>query len=187
MPEINDADVRLLRRAIELSTVATANGNRPFGAVIGSASGELLAEAANSNRQTGDCTAHAEIMALREAAAKGLSREVLAQATMYAYGEPCVMCAGGIFWSGIGRVVFGIDAVRMRAFRQLDSVAGDLEWSCQEIYARSPRPIEVHGSLLLEEATAPHASYWAQFQACEPKVVMSPLNRPPFRGRHELR
>jgi len=126
---------------------------------------ELLAEAANSNRQTGDCTAHAEVMALHEAAAKGLSREVLAQATMYASGEPCVMCAGAIFWSGIGRVVFGIDAVRMRAFRQLDSGAGDLEWSCQDIYARSPRPIEVHGPVLLEEATAPQTAYWARFQA----------------------
>ncbi len=165
MPEINDADARLLRRAIELSTVATANGNRPFGAVIGSASGELLAEGANSNSQTGDCTAHAEVMALHDAASKGLSREVLAQATMYASGEPCVMCAGAIFWSGIGRVVFGIDAEGMRAFRKLDQGAGDLEWSCQEIYARSPRAIEVHGPVLRDEATVPHTAYWARFQA----------------------
>lgn len=74
------------------------------------------------------------------------------------------MCAGAIFWSGIGRVVFGIDAVSMRAFRQLDTGAGDLEWSCREIYERSPRPIEVHGPALLEEATAPHTAYWARFQ-----------------------
>lgn len=165
MPEFNDADARLLRRAIELSSVATAHGNRPFGAVIGSASGELLAEGANSNSQTGDCTAHAEVMALHDAATKGLSREVLAQATMYASGEPCVMCAGAIFWSGIGRVVFGIDAEGMRAFRKLDQGAGDLEWSCQEIYARSPRPIEVHGPVLRDEAAVPHTAYWAQFQA----------------------
>ncbi|MFN6996656.1 MAG: deaminase, partial [Aquincola tertiaricarbonis] len=64
MDDLNEHDALYLRRAIELSAITSKAGKRPFGAVIVSADGQVLAEAANDNAVTGDCTAHAETNAL---------------------------------------------------------------------------------------------------------------------------
>jgi tRNA(adenine34) deaminase len=156
---LDDRDALYLRRAIELAAETGRRGNRPFGAVVVSNSGEVLGEAWNDTTETRDCTGHAEVNALY-IASPAHPREVLASATMYASGEPCVMCAGAIFWSGIRRVVFGLDAVRLRAFRQLHAGAGDLEMSCRDIFAASPEPFQVVGPALAEEATVPHTAFW---------------------------
>ena len=113
---INDTDGTYLRQAIAWSCTARARGNRPFGAVVISAEGRLLAEAYCNTTETGDCTGHAETNAVRQLSPR-VGRDALAKATLYSSAEPCVMCAGAIFWSGIGRVVFGIDAERLRVFR----------------------------------------------------------------------
>ncbi len=156
---LNDTDGTCLRRAIALSVEGAARGNRPFGAVVAAADGTVLAEAYNDNAETGDCSAHAEVNALRRIDLRQ-ARDMLAGATMYASGEPCVMCAGAIFWSGIRRVVFGIDAVSLRRFRVTQAGAGDLEMSCREVFASSPQPFEVIGPALLDEAGKPHQDYW---------------------------
>lgn len=158
--ELRDDDARYLRRAIELAARTGQRGNRPFGAVVVSASGQLLGEAANDTAESRDCTGHAEVNALR-IATPAHPRETLAGATMYASGEPCVMCAGAIFWSGIRRVVFGLDAVRLRSYRQMHAGAADLRLSCREVFAASPEAFEVLGPALVEEATAPHDAFWA--------------------------
>ena len=88
------------------------------------------------------------------------SRELLETATMYASGEPCVMCAGAIFWSNIRRVVFGIDAVSLRVFRGERAEQRDAELSCRDVFAASPHPIECIGPALLEEASTPHTGFW---------------------------
>jgi len=156
---LSDHDALYLRRAIEMSAAARSRGNRPFGAVIATASGQVLAEVINSNVESGDCTAHAEVNALREATPK-YPRELLAGATMYASGEPCVMCAGAIFWSGIARVVYGIDAVRLRVFRGQLETQRDAELSCRDVFAASPHAIEAIGPCLIEEASVPHRGFW---------------------------
>lgn len=155
---LNDDDTRCLRRAIELSAQAGSRGNRPFGAVVVSAAGAVLGEAPNDIADTGDCTGHAELRAI-SVASRAHPREAFAGATVYASGEPCVMCAGAIYWSGVRRVVFGIDAVRLREFRKRAG-SGDLEWSCREVFERSPEAIETLGPALLDEASAPHAAFW---------------------------
>lgn len=156
---LDDTDAKYLRRAIELSTLARSRGSRPFGAVIVAAGGRVLAEAYNNTGETGDCTGHAETSAIR-IASPNFTREELAAATLYSSGEPCVMCAGAIFWSNIGRVVFGIDAVRLRAFRGQRPDQRDAEFSCREIFARSSHSVEVLGPALIDEATAPHVGAW---------------------------
>ena len=152
-------DATLLRRAIELSTVARQRGNRPFGALIANANGDVLAEAWNNTGETGDCTGHAETAAIR-LASPAHSRETLAGATMYASGEPCVMCAGAIFWSNIRRVVFGIDAVALRTFRGEHQDQRDAELSCRDVFGASPHDVEVIGPVLKEEASEPHRGAW---------------------------
>ena len=79
---------------------------------------------------------------------------------MYASGEPCVMCAGAIFWSNIRRVVFGIDAVRLRDFRGERQDQRDAELSCRDVFYASPHEVEVIGPALVDEATRPHMGAW---------------------------
>lgn len=159
MQEIEERDALYLRQAIALSVTAKERGNRPFGSVIISATGQLQAQAWNATAETKDCTAHAETAAIRIASAK-YSREELAGSTIYASGEPCVMCAGAIFWSNIGRVVYGIDAERLRAYRGERADQTDVELSCRDIFNASARKIECIGPSLIEEASAVHDHAW---------------------------
>lgn len=156
---IHATDGTYLRQAIAWSCTARARGNRPFGAVVISADGDLLTEAYCNTTETGDCTGHAETNAVRQLSPR-FGREMLARATLYSSAEPCVMCAGAIFWSGIGRVVFGIDAVRLREFRGERAEQRDAELSCRDVFAASPHPIECIGPALIEEASAPHVGFW---------------------------
>lgn len=156
---LGEHDDRYLRQAIALAGQARARGNRPFGALIVGADGSVLAEAWNANGETGDCTAHAELSAIRIASPRH-TREQLAGATLYSSAEPCVMCAGAIFWSAIGRVVYGIDAVRLRAFRGERLDQRDAELSCRDVFAASAHPIECIGPALIGESSASHQGAW---------------------------
>jgi tRNA(adenine34) deaminase len=156
---LTERDALYLRQAIQLSQVARERGNRPFGAVVVTADGQLLSEAWNNTGETGDCTGHAETTAIRQLAGK-TDRATLAQATLYSSGEPCVMCAGAIFWSNIGRVVFGIDAVRLRVFRGERAEQRDAELSCRDVFAASPHLIDCIGPAMLAEASEPHKGFW---------------------------
>ena len=156
---LNDVDGTYLRQAIAWSRVARERGNRPFGAVVVADDGRVLAEAWCNTSETGDCTGHAETNAVRQLSPV-VDRETLSRATLYSSGEPCVMCAGAIFWSAIGRVVFGIDAVRLRVFRGERAEQRDAELSCRDVFAASPHAIACVGPALIDEASAAHEGFW---------------------------
>ena len=157
---INERDGLYMRQAIAWSRVGRERGNRPFGAVVVADDGRVLAEAWCNTSETGDCTGHAETNAVRQLSPV-VDRETLSRATLYSSGEPCVMCAGAIFWSAIGRVVFGIDAVRLRVFRGERGEQRDAELSCRDVFAASPHAIECIGPALIDEASEPHRGFWA--------------------------
>lgn len=93
-------------RALELAALAAAAGEVPVGAVIvDPATGEIVAEGANQPIAGHDPTAHAEIVALRAAAAK-LGNYRLTDLHLYVTLEPCAMCAGAISLARIGKLVF---------------------------------------------------------------------------------
>lgn len=94
-----------MRRAIELAARAEAEGEVPIGAVIVS-DGEVIAEGWNRPIAAQDPTAHAEIVALRAAAAR-LRNYRLPGTTLYVTLEPCPMCAGAIVQARVARVVYG--------------------------------------------------------------------------------
>ena len=157
---LRDADSLYLRRAIALSERARANGRHPFGALVITPLGEVLAAA--ENRATGpdcDATGHAELEAVR-AASRHHSPEALAAATLYSSAEPCAMCAGAIYWSGIGRVVYGLSEERLLALTGNHPENPTLRLPCREVFARGQRAIEVIGPFLEDEAAAPHAGFW---------------------------
>lgn len=156
---IDERDGRYLRQAIAWSRVARDRGNRPFGAVVIAEDGAVLAEAWCNTTESGDCTGHAETNAVRQLGNR-FARDVLARATLYSSAEPCVMCAGAIFWSAIGRVVYGIDAVRLRVFRGERAEQRDAELSCRDVFAASPHDIECVGPALIEESSEAHRGFW---------------------------
>ncbi len=157
--ELNECDGLYMLQAIALSRTARERGNRPFGAVVVSAEGTVLAEAYCNTSETGDCTGHAETNAVR-IVSKTFSRDVLKDSTLYSSAEPCVMCAGAIFWSNIGRVVFGIDAVNLRIFRGELAEQRDAKLSCRDVFAASPHPITCIGPVMVREASEPHVGFW---------------------------
>ena len=156
---LDDTDTRYLQMAIGWARMARERGNRPFGAVIVSQDGRVLAEAYCNTSESGDCTGHAEINAVRKVSPH-ISREVLATATLYASVEPCMMCAGAIFWSNIRRVVYGLDADTLREFRAGRHIQLDPTVSCHDVFAASPHPIECIGPALVGDASKPHVGYW---------------------------
>lgn len=89
---INDTDIKHLKRCIELARIALEAGDEPFGSVLVSASGEVLAEDRN-HVGSGDHTQHPEF-ALARWAAQNMTLEERKQATVYTSGEHCPMCSG---------------------------------------------------------------------------------------------
>ena len=156
---VAERDATYLRQAIELSRTARQRGNRPFGSVIVAPDGTVLGAGWNSNGESGDCTAHAEVQAIREACQRH-DRAALEQATLYASGEPCVMCAGAIFWANIRRVVYGIDDQRLRVFRGERLDQRDVELSCRDVFRAAPFAVECTGPSLVNEASQPHVGAW---------------------------
>jgi tRNA(adenine34) deaminase len=108
-----EADHRYLRYALMVAERARDHGDRPFGAVLVSNRGRILIEAENAKHATHDCTSHAETRLLAQAS-RQFPRHLLGHCTLYVNAEPCPMCAGAIFWSGVGRVVFGLSNARLR-------------------------------------------------------------------------
>ena len=102
-----------MRRALELASLAEAQGEVPVGALV-VLDGEIIGEGFNAPITMTDPTAHAEVQALR-AAAKHLGNYRLGGVTIYATLEPCIMCAGAIVHSRVQRLVFGARDLRFRS------------------------------------------------------------------------
>jgi tRNA(adenine34) deaminase len=123
-PVARTSDERLVRRALELAAAAPRTGDVPIGAVVVDADGVELAAACNAREALGDPTAHAEVLALRAAAAvRGEWR--LEGCTLAVTVEPCTMCAGAIGLARVQRVVFGAWEPRTGAVGSLWDVLRD--------------------------------------------------------------
>lgn len=131
-----------MRHALAEAAQAALTGDVPVGAVLLGPDGSLLATGHNEREATGDPTAHAEVLAIRRAAAV-LGEWRLSGCTLVVTLEPCTMCAGALVQSRIGRVVYGArdekagaagslwDVVRDRRLNHRpEVVAGVLEEAC---------------------------------------------------------
>jgi tRNA(adenine34) deaminase len=110
-----DSDEFFMQQAIALAREAEAAGEVPVGAVI-VCDGRVIGRGRNSPVQTNDPTAHAEILALREAAAATRNYRLL-DTTLYSTIEPCVMCAGALVAARVTRLVFGARDLRFGGVR----------------------------------------------------------------------
>jgi tRNA(adenine34) deaminase len=110
-----------MREAIALARAAEAAGEVPVGAIV-EVDGEIAGRGANSPIARNDPTAHAEILALRDAAAH-VGNYRLENATLYCTLEPCVMCAGALLAARVQRVVFGARDLRFGGVRSKFQIA----------------------------------------------------------------
>lgn len=131
-----------MARALTLARRAGRRGEVPVGAVMADASGRLIAAQHNQTITQNDPTAHAEMLALRQAAA-ALGNYRLLDTTLYVTLEPCVMCAGALVWARVRRVVFGAWDRRAGALGSVLDVAA--------APGMNHRPV-VEGGLLAEES-----------------------------------
>ena len=152
-------DTHFLRRSFDVARRAMAHGNHPFGAVLVDRDGNLLLEAENGYMPAHDGTAHAERL-LATQACTTLDPGTLRSATLYSSAEPCAMCAGAIYWAGIGRVVYGLSEHRLRVLTGNHPENPTLNLPCRDVFASGQRAIEVVGPLLEDEAAAVHAGVW---------------------------
>ena len=145
------ADEALVRRALELAVVAPRTGDVPVGAVVVDAAGRELAASCNAREALGDPTAHAEVLALRAAAAaQGEWR--LDGCTLAVTVEPCTMCAGAIGLARVSRLVFG-------AWEPKTGAVGSL-WDVLRDRRLSHRP-EVVSGVLATDCAALLESFFA--------------------------
>ena len=134
-----------MQAALSLAKVAGDSGDVPVGAIVVNEAGEILGTGQNLREKNNDPSAHAEIVAMRQAAEK-IGSWRLDDLTLVVTLEPCVMCAGAILQSRIKRLVFGafdqkagavgssLDVIRdVRALSKVEVVSGVLEKECAKL------------------------------------------------------
>jgi len=149
-----------LRQAFAVARQARANGNHPFGAVLVGPDGQVRLTGENGYWPDRDMTAHAERL-LATLASRTLDPGALARCSLYSSAEPCAMCAGAIYWAGIGRVVYGLSERRLRSLTGDHPENPTLDLPCRAVFAAGQRTIEVIGPLLEEEAAELHLGAWS--------------------------
>lgn len=150
---------RHLRRALELAREARERGNHPFGALLVDAQGNVVLEAQNTVRTDRDVTAHAETNLVRAACAQ-FDVDFLSECTLYTSAEPCVMCAGAIYWSNVRRIVFGLSLEQINELTATNADDMQLGLTSREVFARANHHVEVSGPHLPTESLAVHEGFW---------------------------
>ncbi len=149
----------LLRRAIAIAAAAREHGNHPFGALLADADGRVLLEAENTVVTERDITGHAETNLVRRAW-RDLTPEALAASTLVTSCEPCAMCAGAIYWAGVGAVAFALGESSLKALTGDDPGNPTLDLPSRTVLAAGQRRITVTGPALEDEARVPHEGFW---------------------------
>jgi tRNA(Arg) A34 adenosine deaminase TadA len=118
--EISGLDVSFMEAALEEAEAAGRRGEVPVGAIV-AVDGRIVARAGNRTIADCDPTAHAEVVALREAA-QAIGNHRLLEAALYVTIEPCAMCAGAMIQARIARLIYGADDARGGAVRSCFSI-----------------------------------------------------------------
>ncbi|WP_312225848.1 nucleoside deaminase [Stutzerimonas nitrititolerans] len=156
---MNEQDLTLLRKSFDVARRALENGTHPFGAILVGPDGEVLLEQGNAYMPDHDMTGHAERVLMTRASTH-YSPEFLADCSMYTSAEPCAMCAGAAYWTGLGRVVYGLSERSLKAITGNHPENPTLDLPCRIVFEAGQRKVEVLGPLLEEEAAALHEGIW---------------------------
>lgn len=153
-----DIENNWLDQTLALSNMSVEEGNHPFGALLVIGDDKVL-DAKNNVNTEQDVTCHAEMNLVRRAC-QTLTQAQRKQAVLYTSTEPCAMCAGAIYWSGIKQVVFACSG------KKLNDIAGDsLICHSDDVYKGAIDPPNVCQSSsqhIIKKAEQQHKAYWTQ-------------------------
>ncbi len=167
MEQVSEQDLAFLRQAIELARKARNDGRHPFGSLIVNERGETVVAARNNAvRPKGDPTQHAEMVACSQAA-RLLTEAELTRCTLYTSTEPCAMCAGAIYWTGIGRVVFALAETGLLRYTGSHDGKSHPRSALPRSLCPWPKADCGRGPLLEDEAGKVHEGFWVSCR-CPP-------------------
>lgn len=150
---IANEHTHFLERTLDLANQAAKEGNHPFGALL-VIQGRNELEAKNSVNTDNDITKHAELN-LVSLASRKYSNKVLRDSILYTSTEPCAMCCGAIFWSGIRHVVFSCRAKTLASIKN-----GSFAPASTQIFAFAKEAVKVEGPFLEEQSADIHRTCW---------------------------
>jgi len=160
---MHNDDIFCLREANKEAAAARAAGNTPFGAVLAGPDGEILLRQGNAEGDLHDATAHAELV-LASRASRKFDKAYLHGCTLYTTCEPCPMCSGAIYWTNIGRLVYGITEKKLLEMTGGDEKNPTFAMGADKVFAAGQRRITVEGPFdeLSQEICAVHEGFWQQ-------------------------
>ena len=150
-----DNDKEFVRMEIEIAKELKQKNNLPFGCVLVNKNGKVILKGENTNNTDNDCLAHAEINLIREAS-KTYDYSYLNDCSIYTGDEPCPMYTAAIYWSGIGKLVYGLSKTEYYKIVGRDNPNWVFEMPTRELLEKGGRKLEVIGPLLEDEASILH-------------------------------
>lgn len=144
---------KFMRIALDLALQAADAGEVPVGAVIVK-NGEIVAAQRNRRNELPDSTAHAEVLAIRDAC-RLLGRWNLSDCELYVTLEPCVMCAGAIVYSRIAKVYYGAADIRFGCCGSVFNLAADPKFNHRAV---------IEGGILAEECLEPIRTFFKKLR-----------------------
>ena len=144
-----------IKEAIDLAKISKAKGNLPYGCILVDNEGNIVLRGENSINTDHDMLAHAEINLLREAS-KTYSHSKLNSFTIYTSDEPCPMCASAIYWSGVGKLVYGLSKSEYYNIVGRENPNWVFEMTAKEVLSKGGRNVAIVGPILENEAAKIH-------------------------------
>lgn len=144
-----------MQEAISMAKTSKAKGNLPYGCILVDNQGNIVLKGENTINTDHDTLAHAEINLLREAS-KIYSHADLNSFTIYTSDEPCPMCASAIYWTGVGKLVYGLSKAEYYNIVGRNDPNWVFEMSAIEVLSKGSRHVDVVGPILENEASKLH-------------------------------
>ena len=151
--------VALLRIAIAESQKAKEAGQHPFASILVGPDGAVLMTQHNAYMPDHDMTGHAERVLMTRASTT-FPIAFLRDCTIYTSAEPCAMCTGAIYWTGLKRLVYGMSEHQMKGIIGPNPENPTLDLPCRVVLASGQREVEVIGPMLEAESAAVHDGAW---------------------------
>lgn len=141
----------LAQRTLAIANTAAMQGNLPFGCLLANANDSVLLEAGNTVVTERNIIAHCELNMVQQLAGQ-YEASFLQSCTVYCSMEPCPMCAGALYWSGIGRIVFALDNATYYSILGSRNPADVFDMPCKTLLESGGRRVEVIGPVIQKEA-----------------------------------
>ena len=148
-----------IERCMQEAIIEAQNGMEEGGVPIGSVlvrNGKIIGRGHNRRIQFGDPTAHGEIDCLRAAGRQKTYKDTVIYSTLM----PCAMCAGSVYWTGVGHVVHGMSEKALKDLIGPDPENLTMDLPCSTVFAAGQRVVTVEGPLLAEESARVREGFW---------------------------